>query len=101
MRLNLNNIGKNSRFALGCPAVNTQDDLLPLEYLGPNQWADVAEVTGEAGWVRRLAELGVAQGCRLCMLRPGATCLLQIGGCRLCLRGDLATQILVRPLAAG
>jgi Fe2+ transport system protein FeoA len=81
--------------------VKAQDDLLPLEFLGPNEWADVAEVTGEAGWVRRLAELGVAQGCRLCMLQPGETCLLQIGGCRLCLRGDLATQILVRLLVAG
>jgi Fe2+ transport system protein FeoA len=81
--------------------VKTQDDLLPLEFLAPNQWADVAEVNGDVGWVRRLAELGVAAGCRLCMLRPGATCLLQIGGCRLCLRGDVATQILVRPLAAG
>ena len=66
------------------------EDLLPLEYLGPNEWADVADVTGEPGWVRRLAELGVHQGCRLCMLQPGSTCLFQVGGCRLHLRGDLA-----------
>jgi hypothetical protein len=26
--------------------------------------------------------------------------LLQVGGCRLCLRGDDATQILVRPVHA-
>lgn len=82
-------------------AVN-QDMLLPLELLDGGDWAEVAEVCGEPSWVCRMAELGVRTGCRLQVLQPGSPCLLQIGGCRLCLRGDDATQILVRPmLAAG
>ncbi|MHB1422574.1 MAG: FeoA family protein [Gemmataceae bacterium] len=75
------------------------DVLLPLEFLRPGEWADVAEVTGEASWVTRLAELGVRAGCRLCLLRAGCPCLLQIGGCRLSLRGEQAARILVRPVA--
>jgi ferrous iron transport protein A len=73
-------------------------DLLPLEMLDRNAWADVAEVTGEQRWVSRLAELGLRIGCRLRMLQPGSPCLLQVGECRLCLRGEMAAQIMVRPL---
>jgi ferrous iron transport protein A len=76
-------------------------DLLPLEMLDRNAWADVAEVTGEQRWVSRLAELGLRIGCRLRMLQPGSPCLLQVGECRLCLRGEMAAQIMVRPLATG
>jgi Fe2+ transport system protein FeoA len=73
-------------------------DLLPLEYLRPGEWADVAEVHGEPGWVGRLAELGVRIGCRLQVLRGGYPCLLQVGGSRLSLRGEETMKILVRPL---
>jgi ferrous iron transport protein A len=74
-------------------------DLMPLEHLHAGEWADVADVTGEPGWVTRLAEMGVRIGCRLLVLQPGSPCLLQIGESRLSLRGGLATQILVRPVA--
>lgn len=76
------------------------ETLLPLEYLRPGEWADVAEVTGEPGWVGRLAELGLRTGCRLLLLQAGWPCLLQIGGCRLSLRGEEGTRILVRPVTA-
>ena len=76
------------------------DALLPLEFLGLGEWADVAEVCGEPLWVSRMAELGVQTGSRLQVLQPGSPCLLQIGGSRLSLRGDLALQILVRPVSA-
>ena len=76
-----------------------EDTLLPLELLNTGEWADVAEVSGDPSWVCRMAELGVRTGCRLCMLRPGSPCLLQVGGCRLSLRGECAMQILVRPVA--
>jgi Fe2+ transport system protein FeoA len=75
------------------------ETLLPLDLLGSGEWADVAEVTGEPGWVCRLAELGVRAGCRLCMLQSGSPCLLQIGGCRLSLRGECTMGIWVRPVA--
>jgi ferrous iron transport protein A len=74
------------------------ETLLPLEYLRPGEWAEVAEVTGEPGWVGRLAELGLRTGCRLLLLQPGWPCLLQIGGSRLSLRGAVGMRILVRPV---
>jgi ferrous iron transport protein A len=72
--------------------------LLPLELLNQGEWADVAELHGEPTWVGRMQELGLQVGCRLKMLRSGSPCLLQLGNCRLCLRGDWAMQILVRPV---
>jgi Fe2+ transport system protein FeoA len=72
--------------------------LIPLELLGPGEWADVAELHGELGWVGRMAELGLQPGGRICMLRCGSPCLLLTGNCRLCLRGEDLLRILVRPV---
>ncbi len=72
--------------------------LIPLDMLKPGEWADVAEVGGDSAWVVRLAELGLREGCRLQVLQPGSTCLLKIANCRLCLRSDESSQILVMPV---
>lgn len=73
------------------------ETLLPVEFLRPGEWGDVAEVTGQPDWVCRLAELGVRTGCRVQMLQTGNPCLLLIGGGRLSLRIDPTWQVLVRP----
>ena len=73
--------------------------LMPLDLLGPGEWGEVADVSGEPGWVGRLAELGLREGTQVCVLRPGTTCLLNVSGCRLCLRGGESAQILVRPVS--
>lgn len=73
--------------------------LVPLEFLRPGEWAEVAEVHGDASWVCRMAELGVRSGCRLQMLRGGCPCLFQLAGSRLSLRGEDVMRIMVRPLA--
>lgn len=75
-------------------------ELIPLEFLNTGDWADVADVTGEPGWVSRLAEMGVRIGCRLHVLQAGSPCLLQVGESRLSVRGDWTMQILVRPVSA-
>ena len=75
------------------------DLLLPLEYLQTGDTAEVAEIAGEPTWVSRMAELGLRAGCLLRVLQGGQPCLLAVGDSRLSLRGDLAMQILVRPLA--
>jgi Fe2+ transport system protein FeoA len=72
--------------------------LLPLEHLRPGEWAEVIDVAGEAGWVARLAELGLRAGSRVQMVRGGAPCLVRVGGGRLSLRGAHLAQILVRPV---
>ena len=73
--------------------------LLPLELLGPGEWAEVHDVSGEPAWVGRMAELGIRNGCRLQVLQPGSPCLLSVDGCRLSVRGGCdVCQIFVRPL---
>lgn len=74
--------------------------LMPLDMLQAGDWAEVEEVTGQPAWVGRLAELGIRQGCRLQVVRPGSPCLLNVAGCKLCLRGEDSAQILVRPVTA-
>ena len=73
--------------------------LMPLDMLQAGEWAEVAEVTGQQDWVGRLAELGIRQGCRLQVVQPGSPCLLNVAGCKLCLRGTECSQILVRPVS--
>ncbi len=99
MRRNLNKPLPVPTFFFETAAVKS-DFLLPLESLRAGDWADVADVSGEPGWVGRMAEMGVRAGCRLRVLQPGTPCLLQVGGCRLCLRGECLMQILVRPVVA-
>jgi ferrous iron transport protein A len=87
------------RFSLNkeTPSV-THELVLPLDMLRCGQWADVAEVSGEAAWVGRMAELGLRTGCRVQVIQAGSPCLLHVGGSRLSLRGDATMQILVRPV---
>lgn len=73
--------------------------LLPLDMLRAGEWAEVEEVTGQPGLVGRLAELGIREGSRVQVVQPGSPCLLNVAGCRLCLRPGECTQILVRPIA--
>ena len=74
--------------------------LLPLDMLSAGERAEVADVSGDPSWVGRLAELGIRAGCKLQVLQPGSPCLLDISGCRLCIRGCDSSQILVRPVPA-
>jgi len=74
---------------------------MPLDMLRAGEWAEVEEVTGQPGWVGRLAELGIRQGCRLQVVQPGSPCLLNVSGCKLCLRSSECSQILVRPMSGG
>lgn len=74
--------------------------MLPLDCLRSGEHAEVVDISGEPQMVCRMAELGLRTGTRIQMVQEGPTCLLQVGGCRLCIRGDESMQILVQPLAA-
>ena len=74
-------------------------DLIPLEVLGTDEWADVADVCGDQSFVCRMAELGIRAGSRVKVLRPGLPCLVQIGAVSYCVRGSCDCQILVRPVS--
>jgi ferrous iron transport protein A len=72
--------------------------LMPLEMLGPGEWGEVHVVTGEPGWIGRLAELGIRCGSHVQVVQAGSPCLLNVGDCRLSLRGECACQVFVRPV---
>lgn len=72
--------------------------LLPLDMLRRGETAEISEVTGDAQTVRRMAEMGIRTGCRVEMIQDGSPCLLDVGGCRLCLRADALAQVMVSPV---
>jgi Fe2+ transport system protein FeoA len=75
--------------------------MLPLDLLKSGEWAEVAEVIGEADWVCRLAALGLREGCQVQVLQQGSPCLLRVENCKLCLRGAESSSIFVQPLPYG
>jgi ferrous iron transport protein A len=74
--------------------------MIPLDMLKTGEHAHVVEVSGDAAWVCRLAEMGLREGCQLTVLQPGSPCLLKVADCRLCLRAEESSHILVRPVSA-
>lgn len=72
--------------------------LLPLDMMRAGDFGEVAEVAGDPAWVGRLADLGIREGTRLCVVQSGTPCLLQVANGRLCLRGSDCSQIFVRPV---
>jgi len=72
--------------------------LLPLDMLRRGERAEISEVNGDAQTVRRMAEMGIRAGCRVEMVQDGSPCLLNVGGCRLCLRADSLAQVMVSPV---
>jgi Fe2+ transport system protein FeoA len=73
--------------------------LLPLEHLHRDEWGEVVEVSGEPGWVSRLAEHGLRPGVLVHMLQNGSPCLFRLGQSRLSLRTEEFGQVLVIPIA--
>lgn len=74
--------------------------LRPLDMLQIGERGEIAAVCGDPSWVGRLAELGVREGCSICVLQAGSPCVIDLAGSRLCLRGGDCAQILVRPSQA-
>ncbi len=72
--------------------------LLPLDLVRAGEECEIAEVGGDPSWVGRLAELGLREGTRLCVVQPGTPCLLMVANGKICLRGQECGQILVRPI---
>jgi Fe2+ transport system protein FeoA len=74
--------------------------MMPLDMLRAGEIAQVTDVAGEQAFVCRLAELGVREGCTVCILQPGSPCLLDVAGSRVGLRPADCSRILVRPVGA-
>lgn len=80
--------------------LNLNANLIPLDFLDRGACGIFEAIEGSQSWTSRLAELGVRQGCRFEVVQPGRPCILLVAGCRLCLRGEDTSTILVRPVEA-
>lgn len=72
-------------------------ELMPLQDLRPGQIAHIDSLDGVADQLRRLREIGLRQGSRIEMIRPGCPCIIRLDGSKLCYRGCHRTRIMVRP----
>lgn len=72
-------------------------DVVPLHLLTAGQRALVADVDGNAGFVRRLGEMGLRAGANVRMVQPGQPCIIEVGHQLLTLRGGGDLMVLVRP----
>lgn len=72
-------------------------NLIPLRALRPGQVAEVRQLVGQTGHVRRLQELGLRDGTRLEMVRSGQPCIVRVGNTTLCFRDVDSIEVLVAP----
>jgi Fe2+ transport system protein FeoA len=60
-----------------------------------NEHGRVCLVEGDESLVHRLGEMGLREGARVRMIRPGQPCLIQVNDHRLSLRADDLLTVLV------
>ena len=68
---------------------------LPLELLEAGEQGVVVDVGGRPELVVRLEEMGLHAGARVCMIRPGSPCILEVNNQRFSFRFDDSTVVLV------
>ncbi len=77
-------------------AKETQVDLIPLGRLRAGEGGCVGEVLGTCDMVHRLREMGLYDGARIQMIRPGSPCIIRLQGQRLGFRMDDCAHVMVR-----
>jgi Fe2+ transport system protein FeoA len=77
--------------------VQQTDGIIPLNRLTVGQSAYVSQVVGQLDHVHRLEELGLRDGTRVEMFRPGNPCIIRLAGNKVCLRADSLLSVLVKP----
>ena len=68
---------------------------LPLELLAAGERGLVVLVDGDPNLVVRLEEMGLHSGVRICMVRPGSPCILEVNHQRFSFRFDELVTVLV------
>ena len=68
---------------------------LPLELLAAGERGLVVQVDGDPNLVVRLEEMGLHSGVRICMVRPGSPCILEVNHQRFSFRFDELVTVLV------
>lgn len=69
--------------------------MIPLSFLPIDSCGQILELSGNAGFCKRLEEMGVRPGVEVRMLRHGSPCILAIQGRRISLRLEPTDEIWV------
>ncbi len=68
--------------------MSTASAIKPIHCLKPGDCAVIEEVRACEAECHRLASMGFGVGCLVRMLMPGSPCAVQVGDCRVMLRGE-------------
>ena len=71
-------------------------DLLPLNCIRSGRCVRIDLVVGAVDQIRRLAELGIRQGCDVTVVHSGSPCLLKVGQTKLSFRDGEGASVFVR-----
>jgi ferrous iron transport protein A len=76
------------------PMASVVSQIVPLEILAAGEAGTVVDVDGDPALVMRLHEMGIHHGVRVCMVRQGSPCILEVNHHRFLIRfEDLATVL--------
>jgi ferrous iron transport protein A len=81
--------------AAGQAASKTKSDLVPLCRLRAGQCGCIGQVVGACDVVQRLKEMGLYDGARVQMVRPGSPCIIRLQGQRLGFRMDDCAHVMI------
>ena len=75
------------------------DKTIPLDHLPAGCAACVRRVVGKPCRAQRLREIGLCDGARVRMFRPGNPCIVRVAGNKICFRPNASVRVFVEPLA--
>ncbi len=73
---------------------------IPLDQLPAGQAAFIRSIRGDPDHIHRLEEIGLRDGLRIEMFRPGNPCIIRLACNKICLRADDMLHVLVEPIPA-
>ena len=76
--------------------VEETGEMVPLSVLRAGETGRVGGVLGNVELVHRLREMGLIDGVKVRMIRPGSPCIIGLAGQRLGFRGNDLAHVLVR-----
>ena len=74
---------------------STVSQTLPIELLNSGESGVISDVHGRPELVVRLAEMGLHTGVRVCMVRSGSPCIVEVNHQRFSIRFEDSATVLV------
>jgi len=82
-------------FVIRHSRIITRMTIVPLDLMRAGEQGRICDLEGSAAFVHRLKEMGLREGARVEMVRPGSPCILTIDHQRFSVRLDESATVLV------